>query len=129
MTPAPEWMVEFKRCEPWIREALQSGGNTHGIEDVLAMVASGECQLWPAPRGAIVTTVLRHPLKTELFMWLAGGEMDQLRAMYRDIEAWGREQGCTVATLAGRRGWARDSFLRDQGYSLQWVAVSKELSA
>jgi hypothetical protein len=122
------WLFEFKRCEPWISSALQYCGDTHEPEDVLLMVAQGEAQFWPGQRSAVVTTVLHHPRRKELFFWLAGGDLDELQDMYRDIETWGREQGCTLATLAGRRGWER-TFLRDEGYTPRWFAASKELSA
>jgi hypothetical protein len=122
----PAWLHEFKRCEQWIAAALKYDGDTHGLEDVLLLVASGECQLWPGQRSAIVTEVVRHPRKTVLHFWLAGGDLQELEAMTVDIERWAREQGCSRVTLAGRRGWER-TFLRDRGYSPQWAVMAKEL--
>lgn len=122
-----EWMAQFKRCSAWIGAALQSAGDTHSVEDVMLLVAGGDYQFWPGQHSAVVTTVIEYPRLKELFFWLAGGDLDELQQMHRDIEAWGREQGCTRATLAGRPGWAR-TFLRDQGYAPRWVALSKELS-
>jgi hypothetical protein len=124
--PIPAWVVEFARCAPWIEAALEYDGGTHDIEDVLALVASGECQLWPGAKSAIVTEVVRHPKKTVLHFWLAGGDLQELEVMSREVEEWAREQGCSRATLAGRRGWER-SFLRDQGYAPQWAVLAKEL--
>lgn len=124
--PIPAWVLEFARCAPWIEAALEYDGGTHDVEDVLALVACGECQFWPGAKSAIVTEVVRHPKKTVLHFWLAGGDLEELEAMTPDIEKWAREQGCTRVTLTGRRGWAR-TFLRDTGYTPQWAVMAKEL--
>jgi hypothetical protein len=127
MSPGPtQWMSEFARCERWIGAALEYDGGTHDIEDVMLLVATGECQFWPGKSSAVITEVVRHPKKTVLHFWLAGGDLQELEAMSVEIEKWAREQGCTRITLAGRRGWAR-TFLRDQGYESQWAVMAKEL--
>lgn len=128
MTPVPEWMQEMARCRQWIEAALQYDGDTHNIEDVMLLVASGQVQFWPGERSAIITEVVEHPRKRVLHFWLAGGDLQELDGMHEQIEKWGREQGCTRATLAGRRGWAR-TFLQGRGYAPQWSVMAKELSA
>lgn len=122
----PAWMVEFARCEPYIRAALKYDGDTHDLEDVMLSVASGDRQFWPGQKSAIVTEVVRYPKKTVLHFFLAGGELQELEAMVPPIEEWAREQGCSRITLAGRRGWAR-TFMREAGYSPQWAVLAKEL--
>jgi hypothetical protein len=124
--PIPDWIVEFARCERWIAAALEYDGDTHGIEDVLALVATGECQFWPGEKSAIITEIVRHPKKTVLHFWLAGGDLQELEAMSARIEEWAREQGCQRITLAGRKGWAR-TFLQGRGYEPQWAVLAKEL--
>lgn len=124
--PIPPWMIEFARCEPWIRAALEYDGDTHTVEDVLLEVATGECQFWPGRTSAIITEVRKYPRKTVLHYWLAGGDLHELEEMSAQIETWAREQGCTRITLAGRRGWAR-TFLRDRGYEPQSAILAKEL--
>jgi hypothetical protein len=124
--PIPDWIVEFARCERWIAAALEYDGDTHGIEDVLAQVATGECQFWPGEKSAIITEIVRHPKKTVLHFWLAGGDLQELEVMSARIEEWAREQGCQRITLAGRKGWAR-TFLQGRGYESQWAVLAKEL--
>jgi len=61
-----------------------------------------------------------------LHYFLAGGDLDELKLMRPHIESWGKENGCTRVTLAGRKGWAR-TFLQDEGYAPKWHILSKEL--
>lgn len=119
-------MLEFARCEPWIQAALEYDGDTHSLEDVLLLVANGECQFWPGERSAIITEVVRHPRKAVCHFWLAGGDLDELEGMASAVEGWAREQGCTRITLAGRKGWTR-SFLAKHGYEPRWTTMSKEI--
>lgn len=122
----PAWMVEFARCEPYIRAALKYSDNSHDVEDVLLDVASGSAQFWPGPSSAIVTKVVSYPNHKALHFWLAGGNLAELRGLHAKAEAWGVEQGCTRSTIVGRRGWER-TFLKDRGFAPQSVVFSKEL--
>ncbi len=127
MTEAvPAWMVDFARCQQYIAAALEYDGGGHEIEDVLLKIAEGKCQFWPGENSAVVTEIVHLPKKTECHYWLAGGDMDELKAMRPAIEKWAREQGCTRITLVGRQGWAR-SFLKGEGYDARWTVMSKEL--
>lgn len=122
----PEWMIDFARCEPHIRAALEYDGDTHTVEDVMLSVAEGHRQFWPGKESAVITEVNQYPRKTVLHYFLAGGNLEELETMAGPIEQWAREQGCTRITLAGRRGWAR-TFLRGRGYEPQWAVMAKEL--
>jgi len=39
---------------------------------------------------------------------------------------WGKSQGCTAMTIAGRKGWTR--VLKDVGYEEKFVTLAKELT-
>ena len=64
-------------------------------------------QLWPAERGCLVTEIQVYPRKKVLNVFLGGGDMDQLLDMEAAAAAWGKAQGCTMATIQGRPGWER----------------------
>ena len=102
-----EITTELKRCRDWIEAALEYSGGTHDFMDVVDGVFAGRYQLWPAPRGCLVTEIVQYPKKKVLHIFLAGGEMDQLLDMYDDVSEFGRSQGCVRMTLAGRPGWKR----------------------
>lgn len=117
---------EWTRCRPWLEAALEYAAGTHTVEDVEQAVRSGQFQFWPAEKGAVVTEIIDLPRGRRLHFFLAGGDLDQLQRMLAPIEAWGRAQGCTSVSLAGRKGWER-TFLREEGYKAQWVVLVKDM--
>lgn len=98
-----------------IESALEYGNGSHGFDDIKRMVASGECHFWPAPNSVIVTEIITQPRRKCLNMFLAAGRLVELEAMTPLILEWGKENGCTHASLAGRKGWER-TFLSHTGW-------------
>jgi len=114
---------------PWrryIEDALQYAGGTHTFEDVQQQVTAGTLQFWPGASSAIVTEVLEYPRQKVVHVFLAGGTLHELERMYPLIFAWAREQGCTRATLLGRKGWER-TFLARQGWTPRLVALERSI--
>lgn len=90
-----------------MRQALEYAGATHTVEDVLHSVEMGEAMLWHSDGGILVTEVYEYPLKKVLHCWLAAGELEAVIDLSRQALEWAKEQGCTTATLTGRKGWLR----------------------
>jgi len=101
-------------CRKWIEDALEYSGGSHVFEDVVDGITSGRMQLWPAERGCAVTEIVVYPKKRVLHVFLAGGEMGTITDMIDAATEWGKTQGCTSMTIAGRRGWER--VLAKHGY-------------
>jgi hypothetical protein len=117
---------EFDRCSKWLEAALEYSGGTHGIEDIAEGVREGRFQFWPSPRAAAITEIIVYPRLKALNWFLAGGDLDDLKAMRPFVELWAKQQGCSRSTFSGRRGWER-TFIKDEGYAPKWFVVSKEL--
>lgn len=100
-----------------IEAALAWSGDTHRYDDVRSMIAAGRLQFWPGPASCIISEIIEHPRKRTLHLFLAGGSLPELHAMLPLLLDWGRTQGCTHASLFGRKGWAR-SFLSDEGWTV-----------
>lgn len=115
---------DLERCRPWIEAALEYTGGTHEFDDVVKNIAQGTMQLWPSPRGCIVTEIVVYPRKKVLNVFLAGGELDQILEMDHDVKAWAKANGCTAATMAGRMGWKKP--LIPLNWKLQQVCFMKE---
>ena len=79
--PKDTQVNELERCRPWIEAALEYSGGTHNFEDVAKGILEGNMQLWPTPRGCIVTEIVVYPRKKVLNVFLGGGELDQLLDM------------------------------------------------
>lgn len=120
-------MSDFTRCIPWIEAALEYSGGTHTIEDIAHGVAAGRMQFWPAEHGCLVTEIVTFPKKRVLNVFLGGGEFEQLADMHGDVIAWAKTQGCTCATISGRKGWERA--FKSRGWQYAFTTLTKEFDA
>ena len=115
----------MSRFLPGLVEALEHGGGTHDIADVLEMVRRGTAQMWQAGEACIVSEVRDFPKARVLHFWLATGELDAVIALSRDVLAWGKANGCVSATLSGRRGW--EKVLAAEGWSPMLFTMGREV--
>ena len=116
---------EIDRCQPWIEAALDYSGGTHSLSDVIDGITSGKMQLWPSPKGCIVTEIVVYPRKKMLNVFLGGGELDQLLDMHKDVIAWSKAQGCEAITITGRFGWKKP--LQAHGWKPMHASFIKEI--
>ncbi len=110
-----------------IESALKYAGGTHTYADVVAMVANGEAQFWPAPHSCMVTEIVRYPQRTVLNVFLTAGRLGEIQIMLPTILHWAVAEGCTSATFTGRKGWQR-TFIRAQGWEPSLVMYAKDLT-
>jgi hypothetical protein len=121
-----ELINEIQRCLPWIADALKYSGGTHTPVDVAESILKGKMQLWPGEEACAVTEIVVYPNKKVLHVFLAAGKMENIVDMQKSAEEWGKAQGCTAMTIAGRKGWSR--VLKDVGYEEKFVTLAKELT-
>jgi hypothetical protein len=103
---------------PALQNALVLDGGAHTMDDVWSMIENGDCQFWPGVRSGIVTSIVSFPSTSHLHFFLAGGDLAELEAMTPTVLEWGKTQGCSKASLIGRRGWER-TFLKRAGWVVQ----------
>ena len=99
MMPVGEW----ERCRGWIAAALEYTGGTHTIDDVLAAIVSGRAFLLAGERSALVCEVQVYPQMRVLHIWLAGGELAELRTLNEQMDELARHLKCQRVTISGRR--------------------------
>ena len=116
---------ELMRCRPWIEAALGYSGGTHDFRDVVDGVLSGKLQLWAGEKGCAVTEIIVYPKRKVLHTFLAGGEMDQILDFQESAAEFGRMNGCTKMTIAGRKGWTR--VLKAHDWEETFVVMGKEI--
>jgi hypothetical protein len=90
-----------------LQKALDVGGGTHGIRDVIAMLQDGRARLWERGDGVVITEIEDYPRLRSVRFWLVAGAMRDCLALQDDVLPWAVEQGCTMATASGRHGWGR----------------------
>lgn len=100
-------MIDLGAYRQQIEAALAYGGGTHLFEDVVEAVRDGRMQAWVNGDSIAITEIIAYPRKRVLHAFLAGGSMRGVLDMIDSAAAWGRAQGCTAFTIAGRKGWLR----------------------
>lgn len=116
----------MKQYEKHIKAAIESFGNVMSYEDVIEGLELGQYKLWPGSDSVIITESVELPLAKVLNLALAGGNLEELELMLRNIEAWAKENGYKRISLIGRPGWSK-SFLKNNGYKANWIIMAKEL--
>lgn len=102
----------FDRCAPHLQAALAQSSEGFTLDDLRHEVVTGNALLWPGKDSAAVTYV--RPLRA-MHIWLAGGDMRELKDMSASLEHLSREHGCDAIMAGGREGWGRA--LRSLGYN------------
>ena len=98
---------EFERCWPWLEASLNEFGATHTKDQVRDAIRHGAV-LWPGENAVILTTMVTYPIGIRCCsVWLQGGELEELKAMYPTIEKYARAQGCDWLIGWGRDGWLK----------------------
>ena len=88
-----------------LQRALDQGGNTHDVADVVDALRNEKARFWEAPDGFIITELEEFPKFKMVRYWLAGGVLEDCLSLEPVINRYAVEQGCTVATVTGRKGW------------------------
>ena len=117
---------EWAQAQPHIEAALAYAGDTHEIQDIQEACLIGEAHLWTSENSAAVTEIIQYPRLRSVRIWLAGGDLAELRDDIRPrIETYARREGAGRIEIAGRPGWKRA--LAGVGYTPACQVVSKEL--
>lgn len=123
MTAAEAWAKHRKNIET----ALSKAGDTHNSKDVLDGIMSGLYQFWPGETACLVTQVIDFPNERHLHIFVAAGDLNEIRDMYPYVEGWAKENGCVKATLMGRKGWSRSFLSQMKGWKQDMIHMSVEL--
>lgn len=106
-------------------KTLDFAGNTHTVADVRGMIADGRAQFWRFGDGITITTIDEYPQAKVINYWLSAGNLRDCLALEHEINPWAIEQGCSIATVTGRKGWR--PFGEKTGWRLRAHMFSKDL--
>lgn len=120
-------MIPISAARALIESALVRDGYSYTYEDVVKAVDEDRMQYWAGPNSVIVTEIVEYPQRKSIHFFLAAGNLGELEPMVPIIESWGKSKGCTAATMTGRKGWERVTFLKRGGWKSQMVVMQKEL--
>ncbi len=119
-------MTDWKHCKPLLEEALSYTGGTHTIDDVQGALLQNRMALLAGENSALVCEIVDYPRLRALHVFLAAGNLTEIKSMNDRLDTTARFLGCSRITLAGRAGFARA--LKEFGYEKKWTCLSKDIA-
>lgn len=113
-------MMEWDRCSAWLKSALDEFWS---LDAVLQEIESGMAVFWPMEKSAVVTQVHQYPNGMVLRIWLAGGDLVELKKFLPAADNYAKSIGCTAIEIEGRCGWEKVL----TGYRKERVILVKEI--
>ncbi|WPZ05489.1 hypothetical protein [Pelagerythrobacter marinus] len=93
-------------------------------EYIDAQVWAGFWACWGTENAAILAEIKTYPSGLrEVHGLAAAGDVQEIVALIPMAEAWGKQQGCRLASIESRPGWAKVL----DGYEVDQVRIVKEL--
>jgi|TARA_R110000824_G_scaffold14173_3_gene60612 hypothetical protein len=90
-----------------LRAALEHGGNTHDLKDVVDMLNNGDAKIRCGEKSTIVWQEFKHPNANQIHFWLAGGDLKDIVKNGHEIAAEAKKRNFTKVSIIGRPGWER----------------------
>ena len=117
----------WHEIEPFLKRILLKVDFYYTVEYIKESLLRAEMQLWTSLDGTqiksiCITQIQIHPKYKFLRIVLQAGQLASVGHL-KQIEQWGKSQGCTKVKLTGRRGWKRVL----PGYKETLIKLEKEL--
>jgi hypothetical protein len=122
---APSTLEAMFPYREMLERALEFAGGTHLFEDIVQAVDEGRMHFWPAEKSCVVTEVVCYPRARAIHIFLAAGDLMEIKDMDETFQEFGRALDAKFITLSGRKGWVKA--LDDLGYSVSHVSLYKEI--
>lgn len=106
---------EMTRVRPFLEPALEYTSGTHDYIHLVEGVLEGQFHIWPTENSAIITEFHNFPKERHLHIFLAGGDLEEIKQLHDNVVQFAEAAGCQALTLTGRPGWIKA--LDDLGFS------------
>ena len=128
MTEAQE---QWKRCKPWIEQALEYTNGMYDIEDIEKAIEDGTMVFVPGEHSALILEIVSFPRGNSLNVFLGGGEKGNAMREYIEkmdacVIAFARAYSCRWITHYTRKSGERIG--EKLGYRKQWAVMIKDVS-
>ncbi|MDX2224598.1 MAG: hypothetical protein SFV21_17735 [Rhodospirillaceae bacterium] len=97
----------WARCRRWILPALADCQGTYSEDDIVRGLFDGRYFIVAGDRCAGIAHIDRFPRLTVLHVFLAGGDLAELKQMEAAIARQAKAAGIGRIEISGRRGWLR----------------------
>tara|TARA_R100000655_G_scaffold96477_1_gene138971 strand:+ start:63 stop:446 length:384 start_codon:yes stop_codon:yes gene_type:complete len=108
-----------------IEAALAHAGGTHDYFDIVQAVQDSKMFFWPGEKSCIVTEIIQYPKKRALHVFLAAGDLEEIKGMEPSLVEFATSLKCDAISLTGRNGWKKA--LNGIGYTPAHLTLVKEL--
>lgn len=116
-----EFDAEWERCKQYLIPALDESWTIEAVEQE---IRANRAMFWPLEQSAGVTQIHEYPNGRVLRIWLAGGELEEVRKYLPAMDNYARWQGCVAVEVEGRPGWEKVL----PGYKKKRIVLTKELN-
>lgn len=99
-----------------MQRALAETGDTHDLEDIVALIKDGMMQSFLAGESWCVTEIIDYPKKRVCQIFLYVGTLADLPAIRAQVEAFAIHEGCNFIRAQGRDGWTRE-YVKHEGWT------------
>ena len=127
LTAYAEVVDNLMRWQSKIEEALGYEPGLHTFDDVCIMVMRGQLQLYSFPKSFALMEVKVYSQAKAYHCFIAGGELAEVIASQDKIIGMAKLYGCSLVTLAGRKGWERA--FRDTDWKPLCTVLYKHIDA
>ena len=113
--------VDLALLDAWniLHPAVDVGDGKDTFLSLAADLKSGKKILWVTAEEGVITSALitwveGYSNHKRMVIGYAGGDLEDMRTIYPDIEDWAKSEECKAIEVYGRRGWSRVG--REHGY-------------
>lgn len=119
-------MIEREQLIARLEQALEHGGGTYSLHDIVDGLEEGRFQIFWNTNGVAITEIIQCPQKRYLNIFLAAGEMKAVLKLHKKVEKFARENGCNFMQAMARKGW--EKFNPEYGWKTTHTIYQRELT-
>ena len=110
-----------KYIEPILAEL-----KTHLWEDIVEGLLNKRFHLLPLKNSALICEFIQYPRLKALNIFLAGGDLDEIKALTPHLYSWAKDCGAERIEIRGRIGWLK-VFKNELDYDKTFIQISRDL--
>ena len=99
---------------------------THLWEDIVWGIENGYFFLYSFEKSALVCEFVNYPRLKALNIFLAGGDLKELKSIQPDLIKWAKENGVSRIEIRGRLGWLK-TFRNELDSDKTYIQISKDI--
>lgn len=117
--------MDDSRIEALVRESLERD-HLHDFDDCIRMLKAGEAQIFQNDHGCWITQIVETKLVKSCHVWVVAGELPGVLELEPQVEAFARENGCTLMTSICRYGYGR-KIAKERKWTITGLSVEKPI--